>query len=73
MGFFAPEDPRDPPARLHLDLNDWRAVAGRVSATFSTPLPAVLSMAWTDAVLWWLEARSIDAETWGFLRHLRGH
>lgn len=48
-------------------------MAGRVSATFSTPLPAVMAMDWAEAVLWWVEAQSIDAETWGFLRHLRGH
>ncbi|GLK74690.1 hypothetical protein [Ancylobacter dichloromethanicus] len=49
---------------------DWRAVAGRVSATFSTPLPAVMAMFWDDVLLWFHEARDIDRERWAPLRLL---
>lgn len=49
---------------------DWRAVAGRVSATFSTPLPAVMAMYWDDVLLWFHEARDIDRERWAPLRQL---
>lgn len=50
---------------------DWRAIGGRVSATFSTPLPTVLAMDWHDVLAWWREACDLDAETWGVLRSLR--
>ncbi|QFR32370.1 hypothetical protein [Ancylobacter sp. TS-1] len=49
---------------------DWRAVAGRVSATFSTPLPAVMAMYWDEVLLWFHEARDIDRERWAPLRLL---
>lgn len=51
-----------------MSFADWRAVVGRVSATFSTPLPIVEAMAWDDVLRWWHEARDIDREQWAPLR-----
>lgn len=49
-------------------LADWRALAARVASTLSTPLPAVLAMTWDEMLMWWAEAREIDAETWAMTR-----
>lgn len=37
----------------------------RVSASFATPLMAVRSMPWDEALRWYPEAISIYNETWG--------
>ncbi|WP_159602089.1 hypothetical protein [Starkeya nomas] len=55
-----------------MSLARWRAVAGRVSATFSTPLADVMAMHWDELLLWWNEARDIDRERWAPLRQLAG-
>lgn len=53
-----------------MSMADWRAVAGRVSATYSTPLPTVLQWPWDETILWWHEASDIDRERWAPLRKL---
>lgn len=40
----------------------------RISNSFSTPLDALSRMAWDEALLWYPEAQSVYAETWGRAR-----
>lgn len=37
---------------------------------FSTPLPTVMAMDWSDILDWYAEADVIHAETWGLLPSL---
>lgn len=37
----------------------------RLSYTFHTPLPQMLTMYWDDALLWWPQVRSIHDELRG--------
>lgn len=44
-----------------------------MSATLSTPWPAVLAMDWAELMRLWIVAREIDAETWGVVRAAAGY
>lgn len=46
----------------------WRRYAARVAATLATPIDRVLGMRWDEMLLWYVEAREIDRETWAYLR-----
>ncbi len=58
--FFAPRSGGR--KRLIPDLADWRGFAGRVAATFSTPLTTVLAMPWDEMMMWVPIAFEIAAE-----------
>lgn len=70
LRFFAPT--AEDGVRIRVAPADWRAVVGRVSATFSTPLATVMAMYWDEVLLWWHEARDIDRERWAPMRQLLG-